>query len=347
MRGALRTVNASAPIRICDLGGWTDTWFAGHGRVLNLAVEPTVDVQVRVHEMGVPEHRVVLDVEDYGDRYAFTPGEPLPDRHPLLEATVDEIGVPDDVTVQISIHSEAPAAASTGTSAAVTVALVAALDALTPGRRSPQELAELAHRIESERLGLQSGVQDQLCAAHGGVCSIDIAEYPKASVEQVTLAPDVWRELDRRLLVVFLGRTHVSSEVHERVIERLQARGHDGPELAALRSMAARGRAALLAGDLPAFGQVMADNTEAQADLHPALVSDDARQVIGLARDRGALGWKVNGAGGEGGTLTILCRPDLGATRRLAHELREIDPLFQIVPTRLSTTGVQVWDSRG
>jgi hypothetical protein len=29
-------VNSVAPIRICDNGGWTDTWFAGHGRIFNI-----------------------------------------------------------------------------------------------------------------------------------------------------------------------------------------------------------------------------------------------------------------------------------------------------------------------
>ena len=33
-------ITASAPVRVCDNGGWTDTWFGGPGRVLNIAVSP-------------------------------------------------------------------------------------------------------------------------------------------------------------------------------------------------------------------------------------------------------------------------------------------------------------------
>jgi D-glycero-alpha-D-manno-heptose-7-phosphate kinase len=33
-------LNGVAPIRICDLGGWTDTWFAGHGAIVNIGVYP-------------------------------------------------------------------------------------------------------------------------------------------------------------------------------------------------------------------------------------------------------------------------------------------------------------------
>jgi len=32
-RRPLRIINAVAPIRVCDNGGWTDTWFAQHGKI--------------------------------------------------------------------------------------------------------------------------------------------------------------------------------------------------------------------------------------------------------------------------------------------------------------------------
>ena len=50
----------------------------------------------------------------------------------------------------------------------------------------------------------------------------------------------------------------------------------------------------------------MIANTEAQRSLHPELVGVDASRVIDVAAAHGAIGWKVNGAGGEGGSLTIL-----------------------------------------
>src|SRR2546421_11669097 len=95
---APRVVNAAAPIRICDNGGWTDTWFAGHGNVFNIAVRPGVGVQGRVHAIGALRGRVVLNAHDYGDSYAFAPGE-LPGRHPLLEAAGVDIRLPDDAAI--------------------------------------------------------------------------------------------------------------------------------------------------------------------------------------------------------------------------------------------------------
>ena len=339
----LRTVNAVAPIRICDNGGWTDTWFAEHGNVFNIGVCPYVEVQVQAHPIGALPDRVVLCAENYGHRYSFEPGI-LPDRHPLLEAAVDEIGLPDDLSVEISIYSDAPAGCSTGTSAAVTVALIGALDTLEDGGLTPGEVAYAAHRIEVERLGIQSGVQDQLCAAYGGINYIEVS-YPHARVSQLTVPDTVWWELERRLVLLFLGRVHVSSDVHDRVITSLEHGGGRSPHLEELRRAAQDARDAVCAADLRALGRAMITNTDAQRRLHTGLVSSQAQTVIDVAAAHGAWGWKVNGAGGEGGSLTLLCGPDMRQKRRMLRALRDADPSFQVIPTYLSRHGLRVWET--
>jgi D-glycero-alpha-D-manno-heptose-7-phosphate kinase len=337
-----RIVNAMAPIRICDIGGWTDTWFAEHGKVFNIGVHPCVEVQVKVYSADALPGRVVLVVENYGDRYGFELGA-RPGRHPLLEAAIDEIGLPGDVSVEISVFSETPAGSSTGTSASATVALIGALDALSPGRLTPHELAYAAHRVETERLGIQSGIQDQLCAAYGGINFVDISSYPNATVTQLSAPDTTWWELERRLALVSLGRTHVSSALHERVIARLAEEGSGAPPLRELRHAAEAARDALSEADFCALGRAMIHNTESQRQLHPGLVCADAETAIEVAASCGASGWKVNGAGGDGGSLTILCGPDAGAKRELGRMLHRANPRFQVIPTRLSLDGIRVW----
>jgi D-glycero-alpha-D-manno-heptose-7-phosphate kinase len=98
------------------------------------------------------------------------------------------------------------------------------------------------------------------------------------------------------------------------------------------------------AGDFAALGRAMVQNTEAQRDLHPDLVSPDAQRVIEIARAHGALGWKVNGAGGEGGSLTILCGPLSPVKRAMIREIEEESPLFQNIPLYLSRFGLRIWE---
>jgi D-glycero-alpha-D-manno-heptose-7-phosphate kinase len=86
----------------------------------------------------------------------------------------------------------------------------------------------------------------------------------------------------------------------------------------------------------------MTDSTEAQARLHPALVGTEARQVIEIAKARGALGWKVNGAGGDGGSLTLLCGENSRGKAALAQDIEEAFPAFRNIPVHLSRNGLRV-----
>jgi len=341
----LRIINSVAPIRVCDNGGWTDTWFAGHGCIFNIGVYPYVEVQIEVYPREARAHRVILHAENYGHRYAVSPHNERHEwiQHPLLEAAIDYMGVPLELAAQISIYSEAPAGCSTGTSAAVSVALLGALDQLTPGRLTPLEIAYAAHRIETEMLGQQSGVQDQLCSAFGGINYIEMFNYPYAAVSPIYVSNADWWELERRLALIFLGRSHSSSAVHEMVIHGLEDAGPECPKLEALRKTAAASRDAVYAGDFDALGRAMVANTEAQRNLHPALVSAEAQQVIDIAREYGTLGWKVNGAGGEGGSLTLLCGSSMSTRRAMLRAIEETNPLFQNIPIYLSRFGLRVW----
>jgi D-glycero-alpha-D-manno-heptose-7-phosphate kinase len=339
-----RVINSVAPIRICDNGGWTDTWFAQYGKIFNIGVYPYVEVQVEVYPYDATHDRIVLYAENYGERFAVNPEAPGWDHHPLLEAAIERVGVPDELAIQATIYSEAPSGCSTGTSAAVTVALVGALDRLTPGQLSPHQVAYTAHTVEVEMLKQQSGIQDQLCSAYGGINFIEMFEYPYASVSPILVSNSTWWELERRLALIFLGKSHVSSDVHERVIADLQDEGPDAPRLQALRGTAERSRDAVYAGDFAALGRAMQENTAAQAQLHPDLVSESAQQVIEIAKHYGAIGWKVNGAGGEGGSVTLLCPPQSYVKREMIRAIEAENALYRKLPIYLSRYGLRIWE---
>lgn len=336
-----KTYIALAPIRICDLGGWSDTWFAKHGTVLNIAVSPCVECRIEVATVPQWRERFYFTVDDYGDRYSIDPQNVQFGRHPLLEACVKSLPIPRGLDVEVTLHSSVPGGSSTGTSAAVTVALLGALDCLSDGRHSQANIARIAHEVETVHLRQQSGVQDQICSAHGGICFIDMKEYPNSSVRQVTVSDVVRRELDERLSVIFLGHTHHSSAVHEEVISGL-LEGGSADKLEPLRREAIAGRDALLAGDLPAFGAAMIRNTEAQANLHSSLVSKRAIEIFDIAKHYGALGWKVNGAGGDGGSVTILHGEDRFAQKAMLEEIKTLGDGVREIGVRLNSSGLKV-----
>jgi D-glycero-alpha-D-manno-heptose-7-phosphate kinase len=337
------SITATAPIRICDNGGWTDTWVARRGKVFNIAVRPLVTVRIDVFPRGTREAPVILDARNYESRYAPDLGSSTWGPHPLLEAAFREIRPPESADIEVSIRSDAPAGASTGTSAAVLVALLGALDRLAGGRRGPHEVAMAAHRVETVHLGQQQGVQDQLCSAFGGANFIEVTNYPSAVVSPLAMSDPLRHELQRRLALVYLGRPHSSAPIHERVMCTLERQGPDCAHLEALRAAAERARDAFLAEDFDGLGSAMRDNTAAQAAMHADLVHADAWRVIEIAAAHGATGWKVNGAGGDGGSITLLSNARPGTRRAMVRAILQDNPSLVPIPIVISRQGLRVW----
>ena len=80
-------------------------------------------------------------------------------------------------------------------------------------------------------------------------------------------------------------------------------------------------------------------NADAIADTATAAVPAD------IARKYGALGWKVNGAGGDGGSVTILSSPSRTRQREMLAEINAFGDDVRVIETYLSRFGLRVWES--
>ena len=339
-----RIISSSAPTRICDIGGWTDTWFARHGRVFNIAIEPRVEVELRAAPRQEDQPRLLLHAEAWSRSFEIQElGQPY-EHDPIVEAAVAYLHPPDEWALELTVSSQMPEGAATGSSSSIIAAVLAAVDRLTPGRLSPHEIARAAHDVEAQVLGQQAGVQDGLAACMGGVPYIEVSAYPEARASSLPLSDELAWELERRLALVYVGQPHDSSRMHEQVIRGFHGDAERHPVLERLRELAVQARDALSQGDLSALGQALTDAHEAQAQLHQDVVEPRHEQVIDVARRHGALGWKVNGAGGPGGSVSLLMPGHAHRRLRALDEIRDTEEAFQIVPVRLSRTGLRVWE---
>ena len=292
---------ATAPVRIADCGGWTDTWFADRGAVCNVAAGPGVHVEA-TYEPSEP-FTVSLDLPSAGGCYSYDVHAPA--RNRLVEKAIAVHG-PLSGALTIAIRSAVPPGCGTGTSACVAVALIGALRALCGEPVVPAAVAQMAHELETMHLGQQSGVQDQWAAALGGAHLLKIDDYPVVTPIAINVSDHTWAALEQRLITVWLGRPHDSSTIHSQVIAELES-GDVTRRLEPLRRAAFDAAHALADDDLVGYGAALTANNEAQRSLSPALIGADAQRAIDTVRSYGALGWKVNGSGGNGGTLTVLC----------------------------------------
>lgn len=356
---AITRVVATAPVRVADVGGWTDTWFGSPGSVCNLAVGPGVSVGAALVAAPDGADDLPVRVVALGEDYRIGPSPehrwrwPTPGRQPLLEhaiaSVLEEVSVPAGLSVDLEISSAVPAGASLGTSGSVVVAVLGALDALFGRARPPADLAVAAHAVETVRAGRESGVADQWAAALGGCALLRIEPYPEVRHQAVVLDPAMEQAVGERLVTVVFG-AHDSSAVHAEVIGRMGGSG-----AATDRARAALGELGVLAGDAAAalrggsvdtWAEVLTAATDAQRALHPDLVGPAHHAAIEVAHGHGASGWKVNGAGGRGGSLTVVAADRDGAGR-LGAAMGLVDPTWQVLdltPARgLDVVTVRSW----
>ncbi|MFW6124096.1 MAG: GHMP kinase [Acidobacteriota bacterium] len=344
MKKIIRIIHSHAPVRINDIGGWTDTWYSKKGKVLNTAVSPGVKVEIKVYEnIENKNKRVSVQAKNYGESFLVNPEHPVYDQHPLLQAAINSIPIPKDLKLEIKIHSPIPAGSSTGTSGSVCVALLGALDSLSTQHRSADKLASLAHQVETEKLRWQSGIQDQICAVYGGVCFIDMYSYPKSNVSKLNLSQKIEIALDNQLCLIYLGSGHSSSALHEEVIRFLEEKGSRFKPIEKMRELAQKAKDFLIKGDLSSFGKIMIENNECQRSLHPSLISKEADFVIQIAKKHKALGWKVNGAGGEGGSLTLLSSGKKDQKTKMLEEINSLGKGIRSIPFSLNLQGLEVF----
>lgn len=333
-------VRATAPVRICDLGGWSDTEFAERGSVVNIAVNLRVHVLLdyRPQTPPLPNPEVRIDALDLNHSHVCRVSEIECEGVPaLIEAAVSNYDLGGNL--HLTVWSDTPPACGLGTSSALGVALIAGLQRAVCGKVEPaHRIVEEAHSLEVDDLGLECGVQDQHAAAYGGVQFMDVC-YPLARTSPLQLDPTFLAELDERLLVINTGEARLSSEVHKRVIEQFRAGAPDQVRaIQTLRGCAILGAEALLASDFSGFADAINLNWQAQRALHPSIATADLLQAIQAAERAGCVAAKANGAGG-GGTITVLCAPGREFHVRAAVKRAG----YTVLPCSITRHGVRAW----
>jgi D-glycero-alpha-D-manno-heptose-7-phosphate kinase len=331
-------IRARAPVRFCDLGGWTDTRIVPEGRVLNLsaALYTHVTLQAGAFSSITIES---CDTEDY-ERVTDIRQLEYNNVLDLFKAAIKRSGIKRGV--RIIVRSDAPPGSGLGSSAALGAATMGALSHFLRWNLLPYEVARESQALEVEELGLECGVQDQIAACYGGVNYMHV-NYPEARVFPVELDTATLCELEDRLLLVYTGQSHFSSAMHQKVIAAYEA-GEDATRkaFATLSDCAVRGKEALMMGDLDAFAEVMNENWRAQKDLHADITTPDVEALHRAAFEAGAVGFKLNGAGG-GGTATLMCRRNTNHIVRRAVEALNM----RVLPSKIDFTGLRTWEVNG
>jgi len=211
------------------------------------------------------------------------------------------------VSVDLFLASEIPPGTGLGSSATVCVNLIKALTTYLHIPASKYDIAEKAFTIAREVLGKPVGKQDEYAAAFGGLNFIHIENNGRTHVEPLDLTQEVKRELQQNLMLFFTGTARDSAEILREQESSSQNRQSQAVSaLHEIRWLAEQMRRALVKGSLNDFGYLLNEAWEAKKQVSTKISNSGIDQLYQLAKERGALGGKITGAGG-GGFLLLYC----------------------------------------
>ncbi|HVZ62048.1 MAG TPA: hypothetical protein VG892_14785 [Terriglobales bacterium] len=215
-----------------------------------------------------------------------------------------------NVAVDLFLASEIPPGTGLGSSASVCVNVLKTLTTYLQIPMSKYELAERAFHIARNTLSKAIGKQDEYAAAFGGLNYITFNPDGTTLVEPMEIDPALTRELQSRLMLFFTGSAHNSWSILANQEESTRSRrGTALDSLHEIKSLAYRMRAALHDADLPLFGSLMHEGWEAKKRVSNKISNSHIDKLYAVARENGATGGKITGAGG-GGFLLLFCHPE-------------------------------------
>lgn len=313
------------PLRVSFLGGGTDFaefYTREDGWVLSSAIDKYIYVIIK---------------ERYDDmiRVGYTRTEMVPSldalQHELVRECLRKTGITRKV--EISTMGDIPSAGSgLGSSSTVTIGLLNAMYAYLGRPANADTLAREACEIEIDVLGKPIGKQDQYIASYGDLRFIRFCRDGNVESERIGLEPRANQVLNENLMLFFTNMTRKAETVLVEQRDNIECRLD---VLRQLKGLALEGRRALNAGHLDAFGELLHQGWELKKQLASRITNRHLDAIYEKARQAGAIGGKITGAG-NGGYLLLYCPHDEQDAVRSA-----LRPLTEL-PFRLERFGSRV-----
>jgi len=343
-------ITSSAPCRI-DMGGTLDipTFYYPLRHLDPCTFNIALGLRTRVRLQ--PYTKGVIKVSSRGFKDAEFQADAAPFDHPLglmfATATYFNAG-----GVHIDIESGSPPRSALGGSSVAAVALVAALSTLfqrggeSDNNINRRLIALLAYKLEESVAGVPCGSQDQLAAAYGGVHLWYWKDRPDRSSFKriVAVKKEYHKELERRLLLAYCGKPHVSKDINGRWIQQFFA-GKNRVVWKEIIDQTRQFAAALTDRNYSQAAVHMNRETALRRAMTPDVLDNVGVRLVESALQNGC-GARFTGAGGGGCIWALGEIEDIDRLRPLWEESLSTRKEACLLEVNIDTTGVCVHLSR-
>ena len=321
------------PYRISFFGGGTDypAFYTEHGgSVLSTTIDKYCNVNVRdLQPYGFDfKHMVVY-------RKVETVNNICEIKHPAVRAAMKHLGV--DRGLEVSHTGDLPAFSGIGSSAAFMVGMLHSLHAhLWKG--SPIDKHKLLHDaiyLDREVIGDNCGNQDHAASCYGGFNKFYFTRSGGIRRIKVEVPQDRLDWLNSHLMLVFTKFPRRASDV---AASQIKATPKKIDVLKRMQEMVGIGEDILKRGEIVEFGKLLDRSWILKKSLTDEISTEAVNKIYNTARNAGAIGGKLLGAGG-GGFMLLFVEPQHQAKVREAlngHVAVEVDFKFETHGTHLA-----------
>jgi len=249
-------------------------------------------------------------------------------KHPLVREAMKLLGI--EGGLEISSIADIPSKGSgLGSSSSFTVGLLHALHAWSQRYASAEQLAKEACEIEIDRCGEPIGKQDQFAAAFGGLNFIQFNQDDSVSVEPILCKRETLERLQENILVLYTGITRSASGILKNQQAGVAAQKSKQKMLGRMVELALEIKTELQRNNLDAFGEIIHANWELKKGLAQQISTSVIDDWYEKARQHGAIGGKLLGAGTGGFLMFYAPREKHEAITRALSKLRKIEIAFE------------------
>jgi D-glycero-alpha-D-manno-heptose-7-phosphate kinase len=208
--------------------------------------------------------------------------------------------------VHLEYTGNTPTSSGLGTSGVMNLVWLALISQIKMNKKggisfkTKTELAEKVYGLE-QAMGLVGGKQDQYAAAFGGINFLEFKK-DRVNVVPVKLNKKFIRELEKRLVLVYMGKPHFSGDSNKLMIDNLK-KGRNTKNLLKIKEIAIDMKKALLKKDVYKFAELLNMETRERDKLHHAIIGKTTEKHISKGLKNGAIAAKVCGSGGGGSVL--------------------------------------------
>lgn len=225
--------------------------------------------------------------------------------HPVVREILKKYGMND---IQIVYDADLPARSGLGTSSAFSVGLLNALHSIRGEFIDKMSLAKEAIHVERVLCKEAGGVQDQLACSFGGLNKY-IFDRDGFEVMPIIMTRERKNLLNESLLLFFTGFVRYSADILKDQVSNTKNKTRQLHEMVKLVDEGIK--VLTCSGDLDDFGELLDYTWQLKKTLSGRISNSGLDEIYDKAKNAGAVGGKILGAGG-GGFILFFVNPEIG-----------------------------------